>query len=94
MAFPHPQSRKANHRDRDKPNNGRVVWKFFKRTINITNYRNGKHDVNPTKNRTFGCFLHFLTYSFTVQPSDTGRLNFVDAKGHDEGEERRESYFD
>jgi hypothetical protein len=37
---------------------GGVVWKFFKRTINITDYRNSKDEVNPAKNRTFGGIIH------------------------------------
>src|SRR2546422_9212832 len=51
MAFPHPQSRKDHYRKEDKPSCGGIVWKFFKRTINITEYRNGKDDVNPARNR-------------------------------------------
>lgn len=58
MAFPHPQSRKDHYRKEDKPSCGSVVWKFFKRTINITEYRNGEDDVNPAKNRTFGGIFH------------------------------------
>ena len=54
MAFPHPKSRKDNHRKEDKPNSGGVLWNFFKRTINITEYRNAKDNVNAAKNRTFG----------------------------------------
>jgi hypothetical protein len=52
MAFPHPKSRKRNYWNRDIPNNGSVVWKFLKRTINITDYRNGEDEVNPAKDRT------------------------------------------
>jgi hypothetical protein len=58
MAFPHPKSSKNKYRNGDKPNHGGVVWKFFKRTINITDYRNAKDDVNPAKNRTFGGIIH------------------------------------
>ena len=58
MAFPHPQSRKDHYWKEDKPSWERIVWKFFKRTINITDYRNGKDNVNPAKNRTFGGFSH------------------------------------
>src|SRR5690349_9941724 len=54
MAFPHPKSRKENDREGDIPNNGCVIWKFFKGTINITDYRNAKDHVNPAKNRAFG----------------------------------------
>jgi hypothetical protein len=46
MAFPHPQSRKDNYRKCDEPNNGGVVWKLFKQTINVTDYRNAEYDVN------------------------------------------------
>ena len=58
MAFPHPQSRKDHCRKEDKPSCRGIVWKFFKRTINITEYRNGKDDVNPAKNRTLGGIIH------------------------------------
>jgi len=53
MAFPHPKSRKENSRNDHIPNNWRIVWKFFERTINVTNYRNSEEDVNPAKGRTF-----------------------------------------
>ena len=58
MAFPHPKSRKDKYRNEDKPNSGGVVWNFFKRTINITEYRNAKDDVNPANYRTFGALVH------------------------------------
>src|SRR5216684_4091122 len=58
MAFPHPKSRKDHYRYEDKPSSGGVVWDLFKRTINITDYRNGKDDVNPAKNRTFSGIFH------------------------------------
>jgi hypothetical protein len=58
MAFPHPKSRKDKYRNGDIPNNRGVVWKFFKRTIDITDYRNAKDDVNQAKNRTFGGIIH------------------------------------
>ena len=58
MAFPHPKSRKDNCRNGDKLNNGCVVWDFFKWTINITDYRDAKDEVNPAKNRTFGGIIH------------------------------------
>src|SRR3954447_26552857 len=53
MAFPHPQSGKDHNRNKDIPSEGRVVRKFFKRTINITEYRNAEDEVNPAENRTF-----------------------------------------
>src|SRR6266403_2521639 len=58
MALPHPKSRKDKYRHKDKPRSGSVVWNLFKRTINITEYRNAKDKVNPAENRTFGGFFH------------------------------------
>jgi hypothetical protein len=58
MAFPHPQSRNNHDRKENTSSCGCVVWKFFKRTINITEYRNGHDDVNPAKNRTYGGIFH------------------------------------
>ena len=54
MSFPHPQSRKDNYRKGDIPNNGSVVWKLFKGTINVTDDRDAEYNVNRTKNRAFG----------------------------------------
>jgi hypothetical protein len=50
MAFPNPKPRKENYEKEDKPNSRGVIGNFFKRTINITEYRNAKDDVNPAKN--------------------------------------------
>src|SRR4030095_8991153 len=58
IAFPHPESRKEHYRNDDKPNLIGVLWNFFKRTINVAQYRNAKDDVNPAKNRTFGGIFH------------------------------------
>jgi len=58
MAFPHPQSGKEHYRNDDKSNTGRVLWNFFKRTINVTEYGNAKDNMNPAKNRPFGGFFH------------------------------------
>jgi hypothetical protein len=63
MAFPPPKSRKEHYRNDDKPNTGGVVWNFFKRTINIPEYRNAKDNVNPAKNRTFGGLFHDFSLS-------------------------------
>ncbi len=60
MALPHPQSRKDKYRNEDKPDSGSKVWNFFKRTINISEYRNAKDDVNPTDDRPFRCITHRL----------------------------------
>ena len=74
MAFPHPQSRNDHYRKKDKSSCGGIVWKLFKRTINISQYRNAEDDVNPTEDRTFGglfhdsLVLHFIgdTASYTL----------------------------
>jgi len=58
MAFPHPKPRKEHYGHDDKPNTGGVHWNYFKRTINITDYRNAEDDVNPSNNRTFGGLFH------------------------------------
>jgi len=58
MAFPHPQSRKDHYWKEDKPSCGSVVWKFFKWTVDVAEYRNGKDDVNPAKDGTLGGFFH------------------------------------
>ena len=52
MACPHPESRKDKYRKEDKPNSRHVVWNFFKRTINITNYRNAKDEVTEFIDQT------------------------------------------
>src|SRR6266566_627781 len=62
MAFRHPHSRKDNYRKGDKPNNGGVIWKLFKGTINVTNYRNAEDDVNRAENRTFGGVSHSIPF--------------------------------
>jgi hypothetical protein len=73
MAFPHPESRKDNSRKEDKPNKGGIVGNFFKRTINITDYRNAKDDVNPAKNRPLVGLVHDnLLYDFVMMSDDTG----------------------
>ena len=58
MALPHPKSRKDHYGKEDKPNSRSVVWNLFKRTVNVTDYRNGNDDVNPANNRTFSGFFH------------------------------------
>src|SRR5579864_9030142 len=58
MAFPHPQSRKHKCRDEDKPSSRGIVWNLVKRTVDVTDYRNGKDEVNPANNRTFGGIFH------------------------------------
>ncbi len=42
----------------DIPSRRGIAWKFFKRTIDIAEYRNAEDDVNPAENRTFGDFFH------------------------------------
>ena len=58
MAFPHPQSCEDNYRQGNIPDHGRVVWKFFKRTIDVTDYRNTKDDVYRAEDRTFCSIFH------------------------------------
>src|SRR5207248_223317 len=60
MAFPHPKSREDHYRNEDIPSSGGIVWNLVKRTINIAEYRNGKDEVNPAKNRTFDALVHDL----------------------------------
>ena len=49
VTLPHPQSRKKNHREKEKPNGGSIVGNFFKRAVNVPDYRNAKDDVDPAK---------------------------------------------
>ena len=79
MAFPHPKSGKRNYWNGDVSNNGSVVWKFLKRTINITDYRNREGNVNPAKYGTFGGFFHdwFVTsggIGFVSRLRDRGKV--------------------
>ena len=84
MALLYPKSRKDEYRNGNKPNNGGIVWKFFKRTINITDYRNAKDEVNPAKNRTFGGIYHDWLVNIFVDPAPPGLArtksftNFID----------------
>ena len=57
MSFPHPQSREDKYRNKDKPDEGGVVWDFLKGTINVTEYRNAEHEVDPAKNCSCGARL-------------------------------------
>lgn len=59
MAFPHPQSRKDQRRQEDKPNSKGVFGNFFKRAINVTEDRDTQDEVNAAKNRTFGGVIHW-----------------------------------
>src|SRR5260370_42609593 len=68
MAFPHPQSRKDQYRDEDKPSSWGVVWNLFKRTINISDYRNAHDDVNPAIDCTFGGIFHDGCDHFRFMP--------------------------
>jgi hypothetical protein len=58
VPFPHPKPGKDNYGNGDIPNQGGVIWNLFERTINITDYRDGKNDVNPAKNRAFRDVIH------------------------------------
>ena len=58
VAFPHPKSGKGKDRKEDEPNRWSVVRNLFKRTINVTDYRNSKDQVNPAKDRALGNFTN------------------------------------
>jgi len=60
MAFPHPKSRKDQDGNGHKPNHRGVVWQLLERTVNIAGYWDGKDNVNPAKDRTFGGVTHHL----------------------------------
>src|SRR6185312_4386573 len=94
MAFPHPKSRKDKYGNKDKANKGSVVGNCFKRTINIPDYRNGKDEVNPAKNRTFDGATDHLTLSIfntellgilRVQPLPAAELHSFDASDAADG---------
>jgi hypothetical protein len=52
MAFPHPEARKNHDGKKDKTSSGGILWKFVKRTVDITENRNANDDVNRAKNPT------------------------------------------
>jgi hypothetical protein len=58
MAFPHPQSGKDHDREKDKPSRRSITRKFVERTVNVAEYWNGKDEVNPAKNHSFGGVTH------------------------------------
>ena len=76
MALPHPQSRKDHYRNEEKPSWRGVTGNFVKRTVDVAEDRNGKDEVNPANNRTFGGVLHneydLLDSRFQLGPSFHG----------------------
>src|SRR5882724_8825403 len=66
VALPHPQSRQDHQGNEHKPNLGGICRKRFKRTENITEYRDAEDDVYAANNRTFGAFLHDSFTPFTT----------------------------
>jgi hypothetical protein len=70
MALPHPKSRKDKYGKKDIPNRGRVLWNFFKRTINVSEYWNAKDEVNPAKYRTLDALAHDVVIRELVMNSD------------------------
>src|SRR5205085_1945394 len=72
MAFPHPKSRKDHYRNEDIPSSGGVVWNLVKRTINITEYRNRKNDVNPAKDRPLDALAHDIAPTLQRRPRNSG----------------------
>ena len=79
MALPHPQSRKDHDRKKDKPGTEGVVWKFFKRTVNVTEYRNAKDDVNPAKNRCVSGSFVFMGILRCLRSFDSRLLSRLEA---------------
>src|SRR5437868_5041513 len=73
MAFPHPKSRKDHYRNEYIPRRESVLRNVLKRTIDIANYRNGKDDVNPAKNRTLHALAHDSPLTTLSRP--VGRFN-------------------
>jgi hypothetical protein len=70
MALPHPKTRNEKYRKENKPNCRGVVWNFFKRTVNITEYWNATDDVNPAQNRPFDPLVHDVILYDSVMISD------------------------
>src|SRR5947208_11206098 len=68
MAFPHPKSRKDHYRNEYIPRRESVLRNVLKRTIDIANYRNGKDDVNPAKNRTLHALAHDSPLTILSRP--------------------------
>src|SRR5687768_16541639 len=58
LALPHPQSRQHQHGKEDVPGRCGVLRKVLERTVNVAGDRNGKDDVNPAEDRTFGGAVH------------------------------------
>src|SRR5215470_5972152 len=71
MALPHPQSRKDHYGQENIAGWPGVVRQFFKRTVNVTGYRNSKDDVNPAKNHTL---VHGLLHSLCGVPANVIEL--------------------
>lgn len=68
MPFPHPQPCNDHHRQCDISNDRCVVRKFLKRTVDISDYRDGEYDMYPANDETLGrCADHIaLQYTLTV----------------------------
>src|SRR5678815_1793219 len=49
MSFPHPQACKDKDGNEDKSNKRRIIRDLVKRTIDVTEYRDAEHKVNPAK---------------------------------------------
>ena len=76
MTFPHPQPRQDEYGQEDIPSRGSVIGDFFKWTINITDDRNAKDNMNPAKNRTFSALVH----NFEVSELVSARVDIVNAR--------------
>ena len=58
MAFPHPQSRKDHDGKEDKARWESVVGQFFKRTIDVAEYRNAEDEVNAANDGALSGVFH------------------------------------
>ena len=84
MAFPHPKSRKDNDRKEDEPKYRGVLLNFLGRTINVTEDRQAKDNVNPAENRTFGALVHNVAMCDFVVMISTAPLVAVGRQGRDD----------
>ena len=92
MAFPHQKSRQKNDRKEDKPKNRGVLLNLLSRTINVTEYRKAKADVNPAKHRTFGGISHdWFVILFIGGTASNLLLNFPEIRAQpDTAPDRRQ----
>ncbi len=71
MAFPHQQSRKEKHRNDEELKDGGILLHLRWWTVNVTENRKAKEDVNPAKNRALGALGHGVVMGKVVPISVT-----------------------